>query len=283
MSAFLSPLCAFLVMLLFKTLVIAAGEDPVVAIVNGQKILRSDIRAAQQLLPRQYHSVPLQEVFPALVDSIIDTKLAAADARIQKLHEAPSFLTRINRIEEQLLQRIALQREMSREIKGNILHERYEKMVKELKRKEEIHARHILLKSEAEARVAIEELDKGADFAALAMEKSTGPSGPKGGDLGFFAKGQMVPEFEKAAFEIEIGKYSLEPVKTNFGYHVIMVEGRRKATVPDYESVVDKLRDEISQERGTLYVARLRKTAMVERFTLDGKPLADQKIVPKSN
>ena len=283
MSAFLGPLSAFLVVIFFNTHVIAAGEDPVVAIVNGQKILRSDIKEAQQLLPRQYQSVPLEEMFPALVDSIIDTKLAAADARTQKLHEGPFFLTRINRIEEQLLQRIVLQQEMSRKIKGDVLHERYKKMVERLKRKEEIHARHILLKSEEEARTAIEELDKGADFAALAMKKSTGPSGSKGGDLGFFGKGQMVPEFEKAAFEIENGKYSLEPVKTNFGYHVIMVEGRRKAKVPNYESVVDKLRDEISQERGTSYVARLRKTAIVERFTFDGKPLANQKTVPKGN
>ena len=283
MSAFLRLLSAFLVVLFFDTHVLAAGEDPVVAIVNGHKILRSDIKAAQQLLPQQYQSVPLQEMFPALVDSIIDTKLAAADARAQKSHELPLFLTRIDRIKEQLLQRIVLQQEMSREIKGDILQERYKEMVERLKKKEEIHARHILLKSEEEARTAIEELDKGADFAALAVKKSTGPSGPKGGDLGFFGKGQMVPEFEKVAFEIENGKYSPEPVKTNFGYHVIMVEGRRKAKVPKYESVVDKLRDEISQERGTSYVARLRKTAIVERFTFDGEALANQKIIPKGN
>jgi len=283
MSASLRLLSAFLIVLFFNTQLTAAGEDPVVAIVNGQKILRSDIKAAQQLLPRQYQSAPLEEMFPALVDSIIDTKLAAADARTQKLHEAPFFLTRINRIEEQLLQRIVLQQEMSREIKEKTLHERYKEMAERLRRKEEIHARHILLKSEEEAKTVIEELDKGADFAALAIKKSTGPSGPKGGDLGFFGKGQMVPDFEKAAFRIENGKYSRESVKTNFGYHVIMVEGRRKAKVPDYESVVDRLRDEISQERGTSYVARLRKTAIVERFTLDGKPLADQKAVPKSN
>ena len=283
MSTSLRLLSAFLIVLFFNTQLIAAGEDPVVAIVNGQKILRSDIKAAQQLLPRQYQSVALEEMFPALVDSIIDTKLAAADARAQKLHKLPFFRTRINRIKEQLLQRIVLQQEMSREIKGDVLHERYKKMVERLKRKEEVHARHILLKSEDEARAAIEELEKGADFSALAVKKSTGPSGPKGGDLGFFGKGQMVPEFEKAAFEIEKGKYSPEPVKTNFGYHVIMVEGRRKAKVPNYESVADKLRDEISQERGTSYVARLRKTAIVERFTFDGKALAHQKIVPKGN
>ena len=283
MSAFFGPLCAFLVVLFLNAHVIVAADDPVVAIVNGQKILRSDLKAAQQLLPRQYQSMPLEEMFPALVDSIIDTKLAAADARAQKLHELPLFLTRINRIKEQLLQRIVLHQEMSREITRDVLLERYKKMVEQLKRKEEIHARHILLKSEEEAKAAIEELGKGANFSALAMKKSTGPSGPKGGDLGFFGKGQMVPEFEKAAFEIENGKYSLEPVKTNFGYHVIMVEGRRKAKVPSYESVVDKLRDEISQERGASYVARLRKTAIVERFTFDGKALADQKIIPKGN
>lgn len=283
MYAIFNKLSVFLIVIALSAQSFADGVDPVVAIVDGQKISRSDIEAAQKLLPREYQAVPLEKVFPMLVDTVIDTKLAAADARIRKLHEAVSFVRRLNRIREQLLQRIVLQQEINREIEEEFLYERYEKKIKGLEKKEEIRARHILLKSEKEAQEAIIELDNGADFAALAKKRSTDPSGPNGGDLGFFGKGQMVPEFEKAAFSIESGEYSVTPVKTNFGYHVIKVQARRKVKIPTYDSMVDQLRDEIFQERAQSYVARLRKSAVVERFTLDGEPLKRKKLLPKSN
>ncbi|MBM08686.1 MAG: peptidylprolyl isomerase [Magnetovibrio sp.] len=283
MFAIFNHLSVFLLVIFFSSQLFASGSDPVVAIVDGQKIVRSDIEAAQKLLPREYQALPIEKMFPMLVDTVIDTKLAAADARNRKLDEAPSFITRLNRIRDQLLQRIALQQEINREIDENYLYGRYKKMIKGLERKEEIHARHILLKSEKEALEAIKKLDKGADFAELAIKESTGPSGPKGGDLGFFGKGQMVPEFEKAAFGIKNGKYSLRPVKTNFGYHVIKVEARRKMKIPSYDSIVDKLRDDILQERAKAYVDRLRKSAVVERFTLDGEPLQNRKHLEKRN
>lgn len=259
----------------------AADDDPVVATVNGQEILRSHIKAAHQLLPKQYQQVPFEQIFPALVDSVIDTKLAAADARARKMHEDAAFKDQMRRIEDQILQRTVLQNEMTRDVSAEALKERYDVMVAGLGEKEEVHARHILLKTEKEAKDVIADLEKGGDFAELAKTKSTGPSGPNGGDLGYFGKGQMVPEFETAAFAMEKGAHSKAPVKTQFGFHVIKVENRRKAEAPTFASVAEQLRNEISQERGTTYVENLRKKSKITRFTLDGKPLTDKTAEPK--
>jgi peptidyl-prolyl cis-trans isomerase C len=259
---------------------LADDKDPVVAVVNGHKIMKSHIEEAQQLLPRQYQKVPLDQIYPALVDSLIDTHLAAADARSKKMDKDKDFRARMSRIEEQLLQRMVLEKEMTAAISDEALKKRYDKMVAGMASNEEVHARHILLKTEDDAKAVIKELAKGADFAELAKKKSTGPSGPNGGDLGFFGKGQMVPEFEKAAFAMAKGAVSTDPVKTQFGYHVIKVEERRKAEVPKYDAVVEQLRGEISQERGSAYVEKLRSGAKVTRFALDGKPLDEPKAKP---
>jgi peptidyl-prolyl cis-trans isomerase C len=259
---------------------LADDKDPVVAVVNGHKIMKSHIEEAQQLLPRQYQQVPLDQIYPALVDSLIDTHLAAADARSKKMDQDKEFRSRMSRIEEQLLQRMVLEKEMTAAISDEALKKRYDKMVAGMASNEEVHARHILLKTEDDAKAVIKELSKGADFAELAKKKSTGPSGPNGGDLGFFGKGQMVPEFEKAAFAMSKGAVSTDPVKTQFGYHVIKVEERRKAEVPKYDAVVEQLRGEISQERGSAYVEKLRSGAKVTRFALDGKPLEEPKAKP---
>jgi len=260
-----------------------AADDPVVATVNGDEITKSQIEAAYQRLPKQYQQVPMDQLFPALVDSVIDTKLAAADARAKKLHEEADFRQQMKRIEDQLLQRVVLEKEMTREVSDADMKARYDKMVAGLSDKEEVHARHILLKTEKDASDVIQELEKGGDFADLAKKKSTGPSGPNGGDLGFFGKGQMVPEFETAAFAMKTGEHSKQPVKTQFGFHVIKVESRRKVEVPTMDSVAQQLRSEISQERGASYVEGLRKNAKISRFTLDGKPLTDEKTEPKNN
>jgi len=251
-----------------------AAEDPVVAIVTGTKIHKSMLAAAQQLLPQQYQQIPLEQIYPALVDTVIDMKLAAADARSRKLHEEADFKVLMARIEDQMLQRSVLQRELNAAVTDDAVKARYDKMVKDMGESKEVHARHILVKTEDEAKQIIKDLKGGADFEATAKEKSTGPSGPNGGDLGFFAKGQMVPAFEKAAFALDKGQVTDDPVQTQFGWHVIKVEDKRKAEVLKFDSVKEKLRGELSQERGTAYVSKLREAAKIERFDLDGKPIA---------
>jgi peptidyl-prolyl cis-trans isomerase C len=254
-----------------------AEDDPVVATVNGVKVHRSMLAEAQQLLPPQYQKIPLAQIYPALVDSVIDMKLAAADAREKKLHQDPEFKKLMRRIEDQMLQRSSLQKIMSEGITEDAVRARYDKMVAGKSGAEEVHARHILVKTEDEAKAIIKDLKGGADFETLAKEKSTGPSGPNGGDLGFFAKGQMVPAFEKAAFGMDKGEVTDEAVKTQFGYHVIKVEAKRKSEAPSFEKMEQQLRTELSQEKATTFVASLRKGAKIERFDLEGKPLEKPK------
>ncbi len=260
-----------------------AAEEPVVATVNGVEIHLTQVKDAYQRLPAQYRQAPFEAIFSGLVDSLIDTQLAAEDARRQKVSDEPEFKAQMARIEEQVLQRIVLSRAMRGGVTDADVRARYETMIKEMAGNEQIQARHILLETEDAAKAVIADLKKGRDFAALARERSTGPSASEGGDLGFFGKGQMVPAFEKAGFGLAKGQYTETPVKTQFGWHVIKLEDRKKASVPKFEEVEQDLRNDLSQEVGTVYVNRLRKAAKITRFNADGSTLdgADPKAVKK--
>jgi peptidyl-prolyl cis-trans isomerase C len=129
------------------------------------------------------------------------------------------------------------------------------------------------LETKAQAREVIKELEGGADFAELAKTRSTGPSASKGGDLDFFAEGQMVPAFSKAAFALNKGEMTTDPVQTQFGWHVIKVEDRRTLQPLPRAQVEDQLRMALSREMGTAYLQKLRQTATVQRFNLDGSPM----------
>jgi len=255
--------------------VLAAEDSVVVAQVNGIKILRSDIEDARLRLPERFNEVPLEAVYGMLVNSLIDSKLVASEARKINLHEDASVRKQMVRIEEQVLERAFLTTYIDKRITDKALKEQYEKMVKQVAVKEEISARHILLETEAQAREVIKELQGGGDFAELAKSRSKGPSGPSGGDLGFFAEGQMVPAFSKAAFALKVGETTQEAVQTQFGWHVIKVEDRRTVQPPTLEQSEAQLRLALSREIGTAFLQELRKTATVERFNLDGTPLKE--------
>ncbi|MGI9464977.1 MAG: peptidylprolyl isomerase, partial [Aestuariivirgaceae bacterium] len=144
---------------------------------------------------------------------------------------------------------------------------RYDDVIGKQPAETEIRARHILSKTEDEAKAIIAELDKGGDFAELAKAKSTGPSGPRGGDLGFFGKGQMVPQFEKAAFALEPGAHSPAPVQTQFGWHVIKIEESREKPKPAFDTVKDQVRNAIAGERIQAALQELRAKVKIERTT----------------
>ena len=134
---------------------------------------------------------------------------------------------------------------------------------------EQVTARHILVETAEEAEAVIEQLDGGADFAELAIEKSTDPAAATGGELGTFARGSMVPPFEAAAFAMEPGTYSTEPVQTQFGYHVILVEAK-EATEPTLAEVEPELRAELTRGAIEGLLEEVRADAVIERFALDG-------------
>jgi len=251
----------------------SAEEDPVVAAVNGVEIRLSQAQAAHKRLPEQYQRVPFETIFPGLVDSLIDTRLAADNARREKLHETEKFKVQIAWITDQVLQRLMLSKTMEGTVTDAAVRARYEEEAKKLAATEQIKASHILLKTEEEAKKVLALLDKGGDFAELAKKNSTGPSASDGGSLGFFGRGQMVPVFEKAAYALKAGTYTKKAVKTQFGWHVIKVDDRKRPDPPSFETMEPELRNALFQETGAALIMKLRKEAEISLFNLDGTPL----------
>ena len=248
------------------------AADPVVAIVDGTPIRRSEMLATQRQLPAQFQQMPLEAIFPILLERMIDAKLISVAGRNAGLQNDPEVKSRIAAYEERVVQEVYLTRKISAGATDAELRKRYDAFVKANPPKEEIHARHILVATEAEAIAIIAELAKGGDFKKLASERTTDPSGKTtGGDLGFFGKDEMVPEFSVVAFALKDGQLTDKPVKTQFGWHVILVEERR-TVAPSFEEVREQLTSDLSQEIVNEEVQRLRKDAKIERFNPDGSP-----------
>lgn len=257
----------------FIALPARAQSDPVIATVDGVEIRRSEAEDAYKRLPEQYRAIPFEAIFGALVGSLVDTKLAAADARKKNLHKDEDFKRQMVRIEDQVLERAAVNRQVKDRMTPKALKTKYDELVAEASKRVEVRARHILVDSKAKAEEVIAELEKGTDFAELAKKRSLDPSNRDGGDLGYFGDDQMVPAFTKAAFALDPGKFSKSPVQTQFGWHIIKVEDRRKAVAPSYETAEDELKQDLSREIGAAYMERLRKDANVQLFSPDGGPL----------
>lgn len=262
----------------------AVFKDPVVATINGQAIHLSELEVAQQALPAQYRNMPMQAVFPALLDRIIDSKLVVQDGRKSKVSDDPAFKKRMAFVEEQVIQDFWLQREIARKVTAEKLQQRYEERLKSMPAEEEVHARHILVATEDEAKAILADLKKGTAFDKLAKEKSTDKaSGAEGGDLGWFKKTDMVKEFADAAFALKKGELSETPIKTQFGYHVIQLEDRRQAPPPAFEEMQDQLREELARETVTSMLDHLRASAKIDKFNMDGSkpdPAASKPAAP---
>ena len=251
----------------------SADEDTVVAIVDGVAVHRSELEEVARGLPEQFQQMPLQMLYGILLDRVIDFRLLANEAERLDVADDPAVEAALARARADVLRDALVQQKIREETTADKLRERYEGLKQsEDFAQQEVHARHILTESEEEARAVIEELQGGADFAALAEERSVGPSAEGGGDLGFFRREQMVPEFAEAAFALEPGEITTEPVQTQFGWHVIKVLDRRTAE-PTFAESEPQLRQELARDIVTALVADLREDAEIERFNLDGTPL----------
>jgi len=249
-----------------------AEDDPVVARVNGEEIRRSAVIEMVQTLPPQYQS-QLAQVYPLLVQRLIDFKLAYAAGQAEGLANDREVRDRVADLEERVIREVWIERAIAALATDATLQANYEKYLAANPPKTEQNARHILLETEEEAREVIAKLESGSDFADLAKEHSTGPSGPRGGDLGYFTADQMVPEFSAAASALEPGQFTKDPVKTQFGWHVIKVEDRREVTAPSFEEMEPQLRQDLAQENVTSVLSNLRETAEIE-ITPAGESLA---------
>lgn len=251
---------------------IDTAADPVIAIVDGSAIKRSDLLNVQRSLPAQFQQMPLETLFPLLIDRMIDAKLLALAGRRDNLGNDAEIRSRVASYEERLIQETYLTRKIGAATSDEAVRTRFQKFVTENPAEIEVSARHILVATEQKAKELVAELKKGGDFAKLAADNTIDPSGKQsGGDLGFFKKAEMVPEFSEAAFKLREGEIADAPVKSQFGWHVIKVDKIRQQA-QNLEEVREQIVNEISQEIVNGEVVKLRQTAKVERFNLDGSP-----------
>ena len=247
--------------------------NTVVARVDGTELHLADVEAAQQNLPPQAQKLPLEQIYPMLLERLVDGALITEAGRKEHLEQDSELQVRLKRYEDRLIQEAYLNQAIKAAETESQLKARYQSFAKDKAGQEEVHAQHILVKTEDEAKSVIAELDKGADFGELAKKYSTDPSARSGGDLGYFGHDDMVPAFADTAFALAKGQYSKTPVKTEFGWHVIKVEDRRAGKPPSFEEAREQLSRDLAHEIIDAKLQELRSAAKIEEFGLDGKPL----------
>ena len=240
-----------------------AQEKIAVGTVNGETIFLDEVMQLTEQLPDEYRRQPIENIYPNLVDEITNTKLAATAAKEADLQNNELVIDAIRIASERILAEAYFATEVRKIVTDEEIQSAYERFVSDSDSREQISARHILVNEEAEAIDLIAKLEGGADFAALAQEFSTGPSGPKGGDLGYFGRGQMVPDFEAAAFELEIGTFTSRPVQTQFGWHVIKLEDKRTQPAPSLDEMRSQIAQGLSQQALARLIEELRKDAEI--------------------
>ncbi|WP_152048002.1 peptidylprolyl isomerase [Aureimonas psammosilenae] len=241
-----------------------AADGDVVAKVGPSAITEKDLSLAESDLGEQFAQMPPEQKRLAVLSALIDIKALAQEAEKAKLQDDAEVKERIAFLRERALHNAYFQKQGVDGITDNELKARYDAEVAKVKPVDEIHAKHILVKTKEEADAAIKELDAGKSFDEVAKEKSSGPSGPEGGDLGFFGPGQMVPPFEKAAFALQPGQYTKEPVQTQFGWHVIQVVEKRPQELPKFDDVKDQLRQLVMREKYVELVKKARDDVKVD-------------------
>lgn len=250
-----------------KTEAAVPAPETVIATVNGQDITQADLETAQVSLEAQFARLPQDQRRAATLSALIELKLVAAEAEKEKLDQQPDFKKEMAFLRDRALHNAFVEKKIAGAITDEEVRARYDKEIAAATPVNEVHARHILVKTKEEAEKIIGELDKGADFEKLAAEHTTDPSGKSsGGDLGYFGPGQMVPEFEKAAFALGVGEYTKEPVQTQFGWHVIKVEDRRETQPPSLEEARPQIEKELSQELVRDFLSDLRGNAEIKKF-----------------
>jgi peptidyl-prolyl cis-trans isomerase C len=271
----------------------SADEDKLIARVNGVEIHQSDLAIAEEDIGQNLPQGGEDAKRDYLVSYLSDMILLAQAAEEKRVQDDPDFKRHAAFARNKVLMEVLLQNEGKKALTDQALHTVYDDAVKQMGNEEEVHARHILFRvanptdekasKEAEDKVkaVIERLKKGEDFAKLANELTEDPSGRKdGGDLGYFTKEQMVPEFSSVAFTLDKGKIS-DPIKTQFGWHVLKVEDKRKKQPPEFDKVKGQLESYVERKAQVDLVTKLRTAAKIERLdkpaTPPEAPSADKK------
>ena len=240
--------------------------DPVLARVGGVEIRQSELALAEADIGQALPPSAGEARRDALISYLIDITILAKAADAKKLAAAPNFAGKLAHARKKILMESLLELESKSAATELAMRKLYDESVQKLKPEQEVHARHILVETEDNAKDAIRKLKAGGDFAALAKELSKDPGASEGGDLGYFTKDQMVAEFAEAAFRLDKGKVS-DPVKSQFGWHIIKLEDKREKPVPTYDQVKEQIEAFIVRKAQADLVMKLREAAKIERLT----------------
>lgn len=234
--------------------------DTVVATVDGVDITVGHVIAVRDRLPENYRSLPPEVLFPGLVDQLIDQQLLAEAAKETGAAETRRVRVQLDNERRGVLSNETIASVLEDAVTEDKITSAYEALTAEMTRTTEYNASHILLETEEEALEVVAALNDGGDFETLAQERSTGPSGPTGGELGWFGPGQMVPEFDAAVQSLEVGTVS-EPVQTQFGWHVIVVNETRLSPLPPLEQIRPEIVGQLNQDALQAHIDSLREGA----------------------
>jgi len=239
--------------------------DPVLARVDGYEIRWADVEASASDLPEAYQG-RIEAILPALLGRLIDRRLLVTAGREAGLADDPGVRQKVTEFEDRAISEAFAEQKINAAIDTKALRARYEAYRQGLADRTEVRARHILLNSREAALDVIAELDAGADFATLARQRSLAPSAAQGGDVDYFTRDSMAPDFAEMAFRLEVGAYSPAPLETKFGWYVIKVEDRRGETPRSFFEMRDDLRQEAGRELLERALADLRRRADIELF-----------------
>ena len=256
----------------------AAEDNPIVARVDGQEIRQSDVATAYSRLPDNYKQAPINVIFPQIVQQLVDGELLAVAGRADNLQDDPDVKRQMAEFEKVAIQQTYMNRLIQNGIEEEAVRENYDETIGKTEGPLEVRASHILVEDEKDATDIIKAIQGGKDFADLARDRSTGPSAPRGGDLGYFVRSAMVQPFADAAFALKPGDLGPDPVKTEFGWHIIKVVDKRRKPAPSFEESRGQIEQQLTRELITAHMAELRANAKFELFNVDGSPI---EVAPK--
>ena len=248
------------------------AQNKVLAKVNGEVITEADVEMAAEDVGSEYPNLTPQGIKDLTLDFLIEMKVVAQKAKAEKIDQTDDFKRRMAYVQQRVMMQQLMVAQAKKVAPEAELKKYYDEQIGQIKPSEEVRARHILVEGEEDAKKIAARVKGGEDFAKIAKEvsKDTG-SGAEGGDLGFFAREQMVPEFANAAFGMKAGEIS-NPVKSQFGFHIIKVEERRLKPVPTFEQVKDRIAQALATKGQTEYLQKLRADAKIEKTEAPKKP-----------
>lgn len=248
----------------------AGANSTVIAVVNGQKLTMSDYNKYLKTMPEQVAQAPMDQVFPMVQDQLVVGQIISGKAT--GMENDPEVQDRLANLKDNVIRATWLERAVSAKVTDAAMQAEYNKFTKEFKPAEELNAQHILVDSADKGKEVIEKMNKGAKFEAMVAEYSKDKGAKNDGDLGYFKQGDMVKEFSDAAFAMKKGEMSKEPVKTQFGYHVIRVNDRRMSQAASFEEMKPQIKAKLQREALETVIADLRTGAQIELFDAKGEP-----------